>query len=611
MAVVSVGGLALAGGGYFPVTWGVSGVALFCVSALALAARREIYLSRLELLLTGLLAAYAVWVFASLAWSGDSARTALEGDRTLVYLGAIVAALMLSRRHAAATLLTGTWLAITVACTYGLATRLFPVQFGSPDPIFGQRLSEPLGYGNALGLFAAIGTVLALGLAARARRVLRCAAAASVVPLLLALYFTFSRGAWIALFAALVVVVAVDQRRLQLVTTGLVLAPWPVIGILLASRSKSLTYADIANGSGAADGHGLAVITIVLMAAGALSLLGLAALENVYRPSPTTRRFYSGALAVLVTATVVTAIVRSGPAQLPDHAYRSITSSPPQWQANLNLRLLNLSSNGRTQLWHTAWHDFEAHPWLGSGAGTYAVYWFRDRRVPAPAHEAHSLYLETIAELGVAGLLLLVATLAVPFVAMRGARGSPLAATALAAYSAYLLHAAIDWDWEVPAVTLAGLFCGLSVILDARPLVRMSPVPLRFRLGAAGAAAGLTLFAFVGLLGHALVSASSAAARAGNWTAAENEARDAMSYLPWSEEPWRKLGEAQFSASAPGTAAQASFRTAAAKAPRDWTIWFELAISSDGRQRMLALRDAAALNPLSPELRRFQREAHR
>jgi hypothetical protein len=238
------------------------------------------------------------------------------------------------------------------------------------------------------------------------------------------------------------------------------------------------------------------------------------------------------------------------------------------------------------------------------------VYWFRYRRVAAPAHEAHSLYLETLAELGVIGLLLLVTTLAVPFVAIRYARGSPLGATALAAYSAYLVHALIDWDWEMPAVTLAGLFCGLAVILAAHPLDRGSPVRLRVRLAAAGAMVGLTLLAFVGLLGNALLSASSAAARVGNWTAAEAEARDAMRYAPWSGEPWRRLGEAQLGSS-DAAAAQVNFRTAAAKAPHDWTVWFELAIASDGRRRTFALRQAAMLNPLSPELRRFRQQEHR
>src|SRR5439155_26054988 len=129
-------------------------------------------------------------------------------------------------------------------------------------------------------------------------------------------------------------------------------------------------------------------------------------------------------------------------------------------QQNLNRRLFSLSGNYRKYNWHTAWQEVEAYPRLGSGAGTYDVYWFEHRRVPQTVHDAHNLYLETLAELGPVGLLLLVGVLAVPLIAVTRARASPLAGVAFGAYVAYTLHAAVDWDWEMPAITLVGLFCG-------------------------------------------------------------------------------------------------------------------------------------------------------
>jgi hypothetical protein len=36
-------------------------------------------------------------------------------------------------------------------------------------------------------------------------------------------------------------------------------------------------------------------------------------------------------------------------------------------------------------------------------------------------------------------------------------RGSPLAPGAAAAVSVWALHASIDWDWQIPAVTLPAL----------------------------------------------------------------------------------------------------------------------------------------------------------
>src|SRR5262249_60768275 len=44
----------------------------------------------------------------------------------------------------------------------------------------------------------------------------------------------------------------------------------------------------------------------------------------------------------------------------------------------------------------------------------------------------------------------------------------PLIPAALGAYSALLAHAALDWDWEMPAVMLAGLFCAAAIVACAR-----------------------------------------------------------------------------------------------------------------------------------------------
>ena len=78
--------------------------------------------------------------------------------------------------------------------------------------------------------------------------------------------------------------------------------------------------------------------------------------------------------------------------------------------------------------------------------------------------DAHSLYLETLAELGLVGLGLLVLVLAPPLAgAFRGA-----SAAAAGGYVAFLVHAGVDWDWEMPAVTIAGLFCGAALMNNCR-----------------------------------------------------------------------------------------------------------------------------------------------
>jgi O-antigen ligase len=115
----------------------------------------------------------------------------------------------------------------------------------------------------------------------------------------------------------------------------------------------------------------------------------------------------------------------------------------------------------RGDYWHVAWLATSHHPVVGDGAGTYDLAWaaFGDIARYAGALDAHNLYLEMLAELGVIGLLL-TSTLVAPVVGtLHTARRTPIALAALAASVTFLVHAGLDWDWEMPAVTVAGLVC--------------------------------------------------------------------------------------------------------------------------------------------------------
>ncbi len=70
-----------------------------------------------------------------------------------------------------------------------------------------------------------------------------------------------------------------------------------------------------------------------------------------------------------------------------------------------------------------------------------------------------------MAELGPLGLLALLGVVVVPLVAAIRARRSPFVAPALAGFVALAVHAGVDWDWEVPAVVIAGLTCAGVLLL--------------------------------------------------------------------------------------------------------------------------------------------------
>jgi O-antigen ligase len=130
--------------------------------------------------------------------------------------------------------------------------------------------------------------------------------------------------------------------------------------------------------------------------------------------------------------------------------------------------LTGLFGVNRPHYWHVAWHEVGLNPVLGSGAGTFERYWLLYRPDGSFARDAHSLYLETLAELGPIGLVLLLAALGLPLLVLRRRR-DPMLATAAAGYVAYLVHTGVDWDWELPVVTLCGLVCGSGLLLWTRP----------------------------------------------------------------------------------------------------------------------------------------------
>jgi O-antigen ligase len=297
----------------------------------------------------------------------------------------------------------------------------------------------------------------------------------------------------------------------------------------------------------------------------------------------------AAALAVLVVALALT----GGTGRLVGKTYAAFRS-PPAPRGQPSQRLLTLSGNFRPKYWSVAWKQYRAHPWLGSGAGTFDLYWDRYRETQYGSRDAHNLYLETLAETGPVGLLLLVITLLIPFAVLRRGERDPVLAAAGGAYVAFLLHAAVDWDWEMPAVTIAGLLCGAALTL-ARPGRRtLAPAA---RWVALAALAALGTFAAIAWRGNQATAAGTDAVAHGDYRVAMAKAHTAARLLPWDSEPWTLLGVVQL-AVGDRREARTDLRKAVAKDPRDWYPWYELARASTGGSRQSALERAKRLNPI-------------
>jgi O-antigen ligase len=612
-AAAGMGALAAADGGYFAPSWGWTAlVGLWVVAVWLLLDRVELGAGALGAAFLGALAGLAGWTWLSLLWTENTTQTTLEGFRLLGYLGAAAALLVVVRREMTPALLRGILAAITLVSCYGLATRLFPDRLGTFDPIGINRLGEPVGYWNGLGIFAAMGVLLALVIFARdPRLVARCLAGAAIPVLLCTVFFTFSRGAWIALAVGFVVAFAFDRRRLNLAVAAIAAGIPAALALWAAFNSEALTQRDPALFAAVDQGRVVALIIVGCALLAAATAFALAVGERRVSPSRSARMAFATVLALFAVGASGAVLVNfGGPAGFARDAYDAF-KRPPQESENLEERLFSFSSNGRMDLWAAARDQYRGHPVRGSGPGTYEQYWNLHRPDGQIVRDAHSLYFETLAELGLVGFVLLLVVFATPVIAAFRSRREPLAVGALGAYVAYFAHAGVDWDWELTGVTVPALACGVALIA-LRPRSSAPGVPRRgLRVAAAAAAIALAGVALVGLVGASAAAASQDAAQASppDYDEAEGQARKARRWAPWSSEPWQRLGEAQF-ALGELAAARESFREAIDKEPSDWELWFDLAQASTGSERRRALAEATRLNPLSPELEQF-REANR
>jgi hypothetical protein len=408
----------------------------------------------------------AAWTLLSVLWAPLAGPAYHDAERVWLYAGALIAAAALLRNRAGLRMVEPAVAGgALIVVGYGLSERLAPwlLHFTASHTAFG-RLEQPLTYWNAMGLVAALGLVIALRLAGDSTRrgLLRIAAAAACAPLGMGLYVTFSRGALFAYAAGVVVLVVAAPWHSQLrsIVVGVLAS---VAGAIAAAPFRGVSHLAGSYSSRVTDG----TIALVLVAAVALAA---AAAQRRLLVRERSRAGTHGRLrlpkdapliALGVVLMALAAFVAVG-----SRERNSVTAS-----AHGASRLTTLESN-RYQYWKVATGAFADHPLIGLGASGFAVRWLHDRPFAEGAHDAHSLYVETAAELGLVGLALLACLIVGTVLAARDAHrlASGLAAGPIAGLVAWAAHAAVDWDWEMPAATLPALLLAgvLLALADLR-----------------------------------------------------------------------------------------------------------------------------------------------
>ncbi len=448
--------LAFFTGGYFAAARDWAGLATWVLAACALVlVPRALALDRSALIMLAGLAGLAAWSLVSTIWAPIAGNAWSAGEIVVLYAGALLAAAVLfrdrgARRAAEPVFALGT----AVVIGYGMSERFVPslLHFAASVTAEG-RLEQPLTYWNAMGELAAIGLLLCARLcgdATRSRPVRAVAAAGSVL-LGSGLYTTFSRGALFEYAIGLLVLVVFRRRREQLagatVSFGAaalgaaMTAPFHCVTALAGPRSTAETQ-------GAVVLAGLAVLTLV--AAGAQLWLAARERPGELRLAPYATPAACGLAVVMMGLAIAVGSTERSGGQLGGGASR-----------------LTTLSSSRYAYWRVALDTFDTEPIRGVGAGGWAVYWLEHQGHNGFAQDAHSLPLQTIAELGLVGLAFLIVVFAGAVLASRRALTVNRAAAAgpIAVIVAWFSHSLIDWDWQMPAVSLIAF--GMAGLLAA------------------------------------------------------------------------------------------------------------------------------------------------
>jgi hypothetical protein len=597
-----VGLVAGSAGGLQATTHDRAALATLSLGAVLVLVRRRVALSAHAVVFLVAFASYVGWIVLSAVWTTSVTSTVHEVQLSLAYLGAAVAALVLVRRETVRHLFGGVLLAIALVDLYALGTRVLPDRFGGFDSAaLGYRLAAPITYWNGLGLFSALGILLALGIAVDGRRVITRAASAASLPVLApTMYFTFSRGAWVAIGAGLAVFVGAGPGRLRRIAETSALAPLPVIAVALSSSKTGLTTRGATLAEASSDGHALVPLLGVLAGVAALVTAVVCVAERRVRvPNPVRRAFAVTVIAALVASIALVWTDVGSPSRIGARVVAAFRAPPHGVPVDVSFRLFQLTNNGRLDLWRVGVHAFERHPLEGNGAGTYWQLWARDRPIDLAATEGHSLYIETMAELGAIGLAFLAIALAVPLVGFWRIRRAPLAPTALAVYIAWLLHAGSDWDWELVGASLPAVLAATALLVPGRPAAERDGrqrTSWRLRVPLAASSAVLAALSFVGLQGDLALASAKHALGDGRYAASLDDARRAARWAPWSSEPWRFVGDVR-SARGETDSAAVAYRRALTHDRSSWLLWDALSAVAKGPERTHALQQVKHLNP--------------
>ncbi|HWH43606.1 MAG TPA: O-antigen ligase family protein [Thermoleophilaceae bacterium] len=552
----------------------------------------------------GLLAAYAAFAGLSLAWSVAPDLTWTHLNRALAYT--LVAAMALvvgsSLPRAIERVALGYLAVATLVAGYALLGKVAPWLANHTADF--ARLRAPLGYWNALALFCVLAVPVGLRTASDPERGLlpRVAAQLSLIPLLAVIGMTYSRGGMLALAVAVAIVAWLGPDRLRVAAFALVAVVSVAPALVVAFTRDDLTRDGLSIAGRTDDGF---VLLLALIAGAVIAVWAAVRLRRADERLVLTGRGrelalqgarYAGIAAVVLLLGGL-ALSERGVTGTVSHEIDKFTEAKAEKQ-NDPSRLFETNSGNRWVWWLEAGGAWSDRPFGGHGAGSFPLLHLAYRQDALQVRQAHSVPIQWLAEVGLIGAALglgalgLLGFAAYQRVAAAARAERPYAVALFAAAGAWGVHMWVDWDWDIPAVTLP-LLVFLGVMAGRppgggwmEPLRPAPPVVGAPRSGRAFALAAGTLVLCVVALSAALPSlardrTSAALAEASDGTpeglaAGARDAEIARQLDPLSVEP---LFAAAGIAEARGDLDRAAdlLREAAERQPANEQVWIRIA----------------------------------
>ncbi|MGI8559321.1 MAG: O-antigen ligase family protein [Solirubrobacteraceae bacterium] len=616
VTIAVTSGLGIFAAGYYDSSvWGPMSLGFLALSLALWVSARELP-SRAALTSILGLAALWVWSLLSRGWSTSPASALVDANRWALYAAVLASLVTLLRgdRAGARALVAAATLVVVLVGAYVLVDMFS----GDAHSLFlGTRLNGPLGYVNGQANYLLLGFWPLFALAEQVRRPAIAALGLGCATTLACILFVAqSRGSLLAFAVSAIVLMAIlPGRRIRFIALALGLA---AVYVAFPDLAGVYRHTNPATGDPTASALRHAANASLLAGAASAAAWGAFALglgANARRGARGSRVATRGITAIVAAVVLGVVVIGSLRASAIDKRVHSTYDGFVKLHAQPAGAQTRLFAGGGTRYdyWRIAWSQFLAQPLRGVGAGGFEVGYYQQRKQTEAIHQPHSIELQTLAELGSVGGLLLLVALTPPLLALvRRARGGwedererVLLLAAGGGFLAWLVQTSVDWMHLIPSVTAVAL-CFAAVLIAPHHGADRAPrkprtrffVPLALAaLVAVVTTADMTLAQHDQARARKLVATNSVAALSAVASSLRLQPDDVQSYY---------VQAAALARLNLYTDARAALRRGLNKEPSNWVTWTllgDLAVRhGDVAQATAAYARARQLNPLGSEV---------